>query len=95
MQSGKTEAFIDQINTDKFIREKVLFIVFCSNNLFLTQQTSNRVQSGTELKSIIFSSENKQCRTYTQISKQFQNYGVILCCSNKTRFGNIISYLTN
>eukprot|EP01084_Bolivina_argentea_P061596 112593_1 len=107
MQSGKTKEMTDEIKKLAETSQDYFHIIFCSNNLFLTNQTQNRVDKTftndidevlipflkDKLKAIVFASSNKQCNKYEQLVKQFNNHRAILCCTNKTRFENISKLL--
>lgn len=71
--------------------EDYFHIIFCSNNLFLTNQTATRInETYTELaknlKAVVFHSHNKKCHKMEQLMMKISSHRAILCCSHKSRF---------
>eukprot|EP01084_Bolivina_argentea_P041515 76621_1 len=93
MQSGKTQAMIDDI-VSRLDDDSVRDIIFCSNNLMLTQQTKSRISKLAKIHSamthFIFSSTSKTHHTTVEKAQHaIRNHRIMLACSNKTRLTDI------
>eukprot|EP01084_Bolivina_argentea_P013606 25541_1 len=109
MQAGKTREMQKEIKTLAETGEDYYHIIFCSNNLFLANQTKSRIKEtfetdinktlasefATNLNAVVFATSNNKCKHPHQLSKQFNNYRAILCCSHKRRFEQITDLLEN
>lgn len=107
MQAGKTGYMQDEIKRLAETGGDYFHIIFCSNNLFLTNQTGNRIQKtftdlnekidtnhiAQNLKAVVCSSFNKKCNRLGHLVMQLKNYRAILCCSHKKRFQLILELL--
>jgi len=93
--------FINNINNEDDSKKKIINIIFCDNNLLLTQQTSNRVDSGLncfrkdtvsnemylEFSSHSRTEYSKRAEVFEAIlTKEIHN---IICCTNKQRIRDV------
>lgn len=107
MQAGKTSEMQKEIKRIAESGQDYYHIIFCSNNLFLTGQTKDRVTYTLEqdidknlakgfsdkLNGLVFSSKNKQCSRLEHLMMRFNNHRAILCCSNKQRYEQIEQFI--
>ncbi len=107
-QSGKTFVMINEIKNqlldDEANDTHTVNIIFCDNNLLLTQQTSKRVRDDLEgytnngERYIEFSSNSKtDTKTKDSVYKKIVNDRTknVLCCTNETRVTEIASLITD